>query len=378
MIDIKKYRQEFPYLDSETVYFDHAAVTPLCNRVRIYMDKYIRQAQGEKIENWFDTMEMAQAAREKFSRLINSPDHRVAMVKNTTDGMILLARGLKWEEGDRIILHRMEFPSNVYPWWDLQPFGVKLDFLDSDLGVVTTADLHKVVTKRTRLVAVSWVQYFSGYRNNIRALADWCHERDILLAVDVMQGLGAIQFDISEQRPDFIATGTAKWLCGLQGVGFIYLTQELQDMLHPPHMGWQGRSDLLDFHNYSQPLKPDASRYEFSTPNSVGVWGVNGSLDLLLDAGPEAIEQRILELSDYLYRKLIEQNYRIISDRHADAKSGIIVVSHQRSEYNQRVFERLQSRDFHISYRNGNLRVSPHFYNTKAEIDSFISAMANL
>ncbi|MBC8402445.1 MAG: aminotransferase class V-fold PLP-dependent enzyme, partial [Candidatus Marinimicrobia bacterium] len=116
MNNLEKYRSEFPHTEQDMVYFNHAAVSPMNNRVKAELEAYIRQAQGEKIENWFDTMDLAVVAREKFGQLINAPKERIAAVRNTSDGMILLARGLKWEPGDRIILHKMEFPSNVYPW----------------------------------------------------------------------------------------------------------------------------------------------------------------------------------------------------------------------------------------------------------------------
>ncbi len=378
MSNLTDYRNEFPHTEMDMVYLDHAAVSPMNNRVKANLDQYIRQAQGEKIENWFDTMDMAIAAREKFGRLINAPMERIAAVRNTTDGLVLLARGLQWEPGDRIILHKMEFPSNVYPWWDLQPYGVELDFIESGLGRVTPADLDELVTDRTRLVAVSWVQYFSGYKNDIKALADWCHERNILLAVDAMQGLGALQFDQSLAGADFIATGTSKWLLGPQGVGFIYITEELQEKIHPPHLGWQGRESLLDFHKYDQPLKADAARYEFATPFSLGIWGVNGALDVLLEAGPEQIETRIIELTDYLVRQLVTRNYRIISDRREGVKSGILFASNPDPARNQQIFEILRQRQIFISFRNGNLRIAPHFYSTEAELDRLVEAVSYL
>ncbi len=378
MKHLTDYRAEFPHTRQNMVYLDHAAVSPMNNRVKANLEAYIKQAQGEKIENWFDTMDMAEAARDKFGKLINAPKERIAAVRNTTDGMIMLARGLKWEKGDRIILHKMEFPSNVYPWWDLQPFGVELDFLTTELGVVTPEALEEVVTDRTRLVAVSWVQYFSGYKNDIVALAEWCHARDILLAVDVMQGLGALQFDNEIAKADFIATGTAKWLMGPQGVGFVYLTEELQGRIHPPHLGWQGRDSLMDFHNYDQPLKADASRYEFATPFSLGIWGVNGALDLLLEAGQPAIENRIIELTDYLTKQLITRNYRIVSSRSECVKSGILIASNPDPERNQQVYDYLQKKDIHLSYRNGNLRISPHFYNTEAELEKLVEVVSYL
>ncbi len=375
-MDVRRFREDFPHLKFEGIYFDHAAVSPLNRRSRQQVDTFLNQAQGEKINNYLDTMERAAAVREKIGQLISAPSERIALVRNTTDGLILLARGLKWSSGDRIILHRREFPSNVYPWWDLQPYGVEIDFIDMPDGRVTPADLDSVVTPKTRLLAISWVQYFNGYRNSIADLVTWCHKRGILVAVDAMQGLGHLKMDVEAMGFDFMATGTAKWLLGPQGLGFIYVTEELQERLHPPHLGWQSRETIWDFHQYDQPLKANANRYEFATPFSLGIWWFSGSLDLLLDAGPEAIEKRVLALADRLAAGLARLGLTIISKRDSPSeKSGIVTVSLPDKDQNQDLFDNLVAQGFRLSIRNNLLRISPHFYNLESEVDQFIDAI---
>ncbi|MFQ6614486.1 MAG: aminotransferase class V-fold PLP-dependent enzyme [Fidelibacterota bacterium] len=368
-MDLHHFRKDFPHLEQAGIYFDHAAVSPLNRRSRLLMDTYLDQAQGEKINNYVETLETVETVRERIGRLISAPPPRVALVRNTSDGLILLARGLKWNSGDRIILHRREFPSNVYPWWELQPQGVKLDFIDTPDGRVTPEDLEP-------LVAVSWVQYFNGYRNSISELVTWCHERNILVAVDAMQGLGHLKMDVSETRLDFLSTGTAKWLLGPQGLGFVYLTEELQERLHPPHLGWQSRETIWDFHNYSQPLKKTAGRYEFATPFSMGIWWFSGSLDILLEADPVEIENRVLELSDYLTAGLRNLGLTLISNREErEHQSGIVAVSLPDKRRNQALFDELGARNIRISLRNDLLRIAPHFYNLEAEVDQFLKAV---
>ncbi|NOZ75423.1 MAG: aminotransferase class V-fold PLP-dependent enzyme [FCB group bacterium] len=375
-MDIRRFRKDFPHLKNTGIYFDHAAVSPLNRRSRALLDTYLNQAQGEKINNYVDTMEMAETVRGKIGQLISASSERIALVRNTTDGLILLARGLQWSSGDRIILHRQEFPSNVYPWWELQPQGVKIDFIDTPDGRVTPADLESVVTPKTRLLAVSWVQYFNGYRNSIADLVSWCHERNILVAVDAMQGLGHLKMDVEAVGFDFMATGTAKWLLGPQGLGFVYITEELQEAIHPPHLGWQSRETIWDFHNYHQPLKKTAGRYEFATPFSMGIWWFSGSLDLLLDAGPEAIEKRVLSLTDRLAEGLAQLGLTIISKReNPSEKSGIITVSLPDRDQNQELYTHLFARGFVVSIRNNLLRIAPHFYNLESEVDRFIEAI---
>jgi selenocysteine lyase/cysteine desulfurase len=377
--DLTRYRQEFPHTRDGILYLDHAAVSPMSHRVRGKIDSYLNQVQREKINNYFDTLSLARDVRTAFARLVHASPERIAIVKNTTDGMLLLARGYPWQPSDRVLLHRLEFPSNVYPWYDLKPFGVAIDFLDTPLGRVTPAVIEPAIQDRTRLVAVSWVQYLSGYRNDLRSLARWCHERGILLAVDAMQGVGALKLDVQATGVDFLAAGSAKWLMGPQGIGFVYLTEDLQSRLHPPHLGWHSRIDFLDFHAYDQPLKPDANRFEFATPFSLGVWGVAGALELLLEAGPEPIERRILALTDTLATGLTELGLELVTDRSTPAvKSGIVTVRHPRPERNREIFQELTAANIFISLRSDCLRFSPHFYNTEEEIATLLARLERL
>ncbi len=374
--NLLSFRSEFSHLDTDLLYLDHAAVSPLNDRSRKKMEQYLKERSESPVNNYMETMRLMGDCRERFARLIQAPVSRIASVKNTTDGFLLLARGYPWKKGDRIILHRREFPSNVYPWYDLKPFGVEIDFLDTPLGRVTPEDLESVVTDRTVLVSLSWVQYLSGFRNSLKPLSDWCHERGIILAVDAMQGLGALGFDQEEWDIDFIASGTAKWLMGIQGIGFIYISEKLQEKIHPPHLGWQSRQSFFDFHNYDQPLKANADRYEFATPASPGVWGTHEALGLLLDAGRDEIETRILHLTDILATRLQESGFSVYSDRSRPAvKSGIVTFSWKDKSRNKILHDVLHRKNIIISYREGYLRVSPHFYNSEAELLRFIDVL---
>jgi len=378
-MNLDKVRSEFPHLKSDQLYFDHAAVAPLCNRSRNYLEQYINVVQSDRINNSEDTHELSDRIRKDFSTLTHTTQDRIAIVKNTTDGLILLARGLSWEKGDNIILYRNEFPSNVYPWYDLKFLGVDVKFIDTQLGRVAPDDLEAIVTKKTKLISVSWVQYSSGYRNDLKVLADWCHERNILLAVDAMQGLGALDLNVKNTGIDFLSTGTAKWLLGPHGIGFIYITEELQNKINPPHLGWHSRRDMMNFHDYDQPLKSDASRFEYATQFSLGIWAFAGAIELLLESGSVEIENRIFELSDYLVCGLNDFGLQVICDRSSRAvKSGIVYVSHPNKNNNEMIHNRLAELRVSISLRNNKLRISPHFYNTRAEIDKFLNIMESI
>lgn len=378
-MNLDKVRSEFPHLQSDQLYFDHATVSPLCNRSKNYLEQYINAVQSARINNSEETQELSDKIRKDFSTLIHATHDRIAIVKNTTDGLILLARGLSWGKGDNIILYRNEFPSNVYPWYDLKFLGVEVKFVDTKLGRVTPNDIKSIVTKKTKLISVSWVQYSSGYRNDLKELADWCHDRNIIIAVDAMQGLGALDLNVEKTGIDFLSTGTAKWLLGPHGIGFVYLTKELQDKLNPPHLGWHSRRDMMNFHDYDQPLKSDASRFEFATQFSFGVWAFAGAIEILLESGSVEIESRIIDLSDYLVNGLNGIGLQVISDRSSRAvKSGIVYVSYPNKNKNEIIHSRLAELRVSISLRNNKLRISPHFYNTHSEIDKFLNIIESI
>ena len=377
MADILKYRSEFPHLNNGHLYLDHAAVSPLNIRSKTAMEQYLNERSGARVNNYHDTLEKMNEVRDRFARILSASSDRLAIVQNTTDGFILLARGYPWKQGDRIVLHRKEFPSNVYPWYDLKPFGVEIDFINSDYGEVSPAQLEKVVTNKTVLVSVSWVQYLSGYRNNIKALSDWCHERGILLAVDAMQGLGSIEYNQNEWQADYISSGTAKWLIGVQGIGLVYISEALQSKIHPPHLGWHSRESFFDFHNYDQALKPYANRYEFATPASPGIWGTNEALGLLLEVGIQNIQDRIMSLTDVVTVGLQSIGFQILSNRAIDnIKSGIVVFTHPDRNKNEQIHTQLREQHVTISLRENILRVSPHFYNSEEEIDKFCTLIS--
>lgn len=374
MIDpgkLKKFRAEFPHLNSEKIYLDHAAVSPMSNRVRNNILEFIEETRDGIINNYSQCQERKEKVRNQIGQLIKSPEDRIAFVRNTSDGMILLARGLNWKKGDRIIIHREEFPSNVYPWWELKHYGVKIDWMDQPLGHITPDDLERIMRPGTRLVAVSWVQYLSGCRNDLKALASWCHDRNIFLAVDGMQGLGALEFNVEESGVDFLSTGTAKWLMGPHGTGFIYISRELQNMIHPPHLGWISREDIMDFHNYDQPLKENASRYEFATESNIGIYGLNGALEMHLEATPGAIEKQIKFLTDHLVSRFLECGFTVYSPRIDGQWSGIVTITAGSDGRNKQLFKALLDRNVHVSFRGGMLRIAPHFYNDLNDMDRF-------
>jgi selenocysteine lyase/cysteine desulfurase len=228
---------------------------------------------------------------------------------------------------------------------------------------------------RTRLVAISYVEFCTGYRNDLDALVELCHDRGTLLSVDGIQGLGALQFDVAQTQVDFLATQSAKWMLGPIGAGFLYVRRDHLPRLDAVMTGWRAVIDRDDYYRYDSPLRATGERFEPGSLNSVGLLGMEAALQLLLSVGMAAIESRILSLTDTLIAGL--QNHRctittpIHDPRH---RSGIVCFRHGMVD-SVVLAEELQKAGVIVSARGDIVRVSPHFFNTEAELEQLLAAL---
>ena len=363
---IEEVRRHFPHT-ADQIYINHAATGPLGTHILQALDAYFAQRHGELIENYFDFMPVIDDTLEKFATIIGARADQVEFVPNTSYGISILAEGLDWKRGDRIAVPACEFPANVFPYINLRDCGVEVDFIAHNEAVFTLEDLERTLTPQTRLVSVSWVQFLSGHTCDLKEIVRLCHDRDILVAVDAIQGLGALQLDVADTGIDFLATGGHKWLMATQGVGFVYVADHLLEEIRP-RAGWlHGPVDWENLFDYELKFHPDARRYRLGTLNSAGIASMNAALKLYLHAGPENCEERILSNVQRLDAGLREAGLKPYGRREDELpQSGII--SYRASDPNA-LFEHLQSRNVISSVRNEVLRFSPTYYNTEEEMD---------
>ena len=375
---LASYRSLFPYIHEGLIYLNHAAASPLSTRVVEAMQRHLTERSVGPIDTYFKDLESVIGLRSSVARLVNaeSPD-RIAFVGNTSDGLNILASGLPWKSGDRILLNDMEFPANVYPYLNLQHRGVTIDTVPCPDGRLTPERVAESLRPTTRAVAISAVQFFTGFRADLAAIGDLCRSRQVLLLVDGIQAVGAVRIDVQAMKIDGMASGAQKWMMAPHGTGFLYLSERLQDMLHQQFLGWLSVNDPWNFRNYGQPLAPSARRYEGGTLNYPGLMGMRASVDTLLEAGMDVVEGRIMALTDHAIHRLEEiPGWTIVSPKDPPCRSGIVTVRPGSPEDAKRVFEEALKRKVVISLREGLLRFSPHFYNTEDEIDEALARMA--
>jgi cysteine desulfurase/selenocysteine lyase len=366
-------REEFP-ITRNFNFQNHAAVGPVCRRAAQAARRYLDHAEANAYLGG-EFYKRADHVRQLAAQLINANPDEVTFVKNTSEGLNFVANGLNWNTGDNIVTTNVEFPANIYPWQALAPRGVKLNMVMEDGGRIPLDTLIEAINTRTRLVAISSVQFASGYRTDLASLGEYCQKKGVLLCVDAIQSLGAMPIDVRGMHVDFLSADGHKWLCAPEGLGIFYVSKELQGHLRPSCVGWASVKGWRDFSRYHLAYRDDIRRYDSGAYNLAGVYALGGAIEMILGIGMERITARIIALTDRLVAGLRDKGYRVVSSRAPAEASGIVAFTSDVHDHDE-VQQHLQAEHrIVISVRNGRLRASPHFYNSEKEIDRLIEVL---
>ena len=308
------------------------------------------------------------------ARLLGAPKEEVAHVANTTAGINLVAEGYPWRSGDNVVFPANEFPSNQYPWMNLAARGVVARRVECPDGRIDWDKMAEACDNRTRIIALSWVGYSTGYRVDLDEAVQFAHERGAHLFVDAIQGLGVFPLDVERTPIDFLAADGHKWLLGPEGAGLFYLRREHLDLLRPINLGWHSVAHSSDYTRIELNLRASAARYEGGTWNMPGILGLGGSLELLLEHGASAIGARILQVTDQICERLTRLGATIASDRNPRHASGIISFTLPGVDPNT-VRRQCLDRGVVLNNRAGKIRVSAHAYNDEADAERLIASL---
>jgi selenocysteine lyase/cysteine desulfurase len=309
--------------------------------------------------------------REAFGTLLHCDPLEIAFVKNTSEGIGIVAEGYPWQPGDNVVTSTDEYPANIYPWLNLATRGVEVRRVPSRQGRIMLDDLREAIDSRTRILTLSWVEFATGFRNDLDAVGELCREKGVLFFVDAIQGLGVLPLDVSKTPIDFLAADGHKWLLGPEGAGIFWIRRELIERLRPVGVGWHSVVGAWDFSTIDFRLKPDAGRWESGTLNIAGIVGLGASLDMLLTLGVLECARRIRELTDRLCHKIPATGGTIFSSRAGEEWSGIVSITLPHGDP-AAIAKSLRKQGVAVNHRAGRLRVSPHAYNTFDEIDRLI------
>lgn len=371
------FRAQMP-VSRRWAYFDHAAVAPLPEPARLAITHWLHEATEEGDVGWPRWAKRVEEVRHTAARMIGADTAEIALLPNTTAGINLVAEGFPWQPGDNVVTLANEFPSNIYPWMNLAARGVETRLIPVDAGRVDLDRLAASLDGRTRIVSVSWVGYASGWRINPGDVAELAHRHGALFFLDAIQGLGVFPLDVRQAGVDFLAADGHKWLLGPEGAGIFFVGREHLARLRPLGVGWHSVAQGTDFSRVELNLRADAARYEGGSQNMAGMIGLGASLDLLASSGHSSqsspIAQRALEIADYAVQRLQAVGCQLFSPHAGDNRSSIVTWD-MPGQSPAKIREALLAAGVVTSCRGGGVRISPHTYNTPAEIDLLVDVL---
>lgn len=362
---LESYRDEFP-VTNNYVYLDHAGVAPVSLRVKRAVEEFVSEATEFGAFNYTSWTKRVDGIRKKSSALIGAKPEEVAFVKNTSHGISIVAQGLDWKEGDNLIVYENEFPSNIYPWLNLKKRGIEIRFVPSRNERILIEDIEGLIDSRTRLVAISSVQFSSGFRIDLKSLGELCKRKGVLFFVDAIQSLGAVPMDVEEFQIDVLAADGHKWLLSPEGAGIFYCRIEIAERINPILIGWKSVLNEFDYDDIDFRLKTSALKFEEGSLSFIGIFALGAAVDFLLEVGINRIENRVLELGYLIIKEAEKRDFRVRTPMKREERAGIVSIAKNFDPIG--VKDKLRDDGILVNVRGGAIRVSPHFYNTEQDV----------
>lgn len=369
---------QFPQTAS-LCYLNHAAMGPWPLKTIDAVNAFAQENMASGAKYYDRWLKVEKSLRGGLANLINAPSiDDIALLKNTSEGLSVIAYGLDWQAGDEILLLEQEFPSNRIVWESLKPHGVTVKVIERNSDESAESLLIKNSTERTRLITVSSVQYASGLRLDLQQVSRHCQDSNILLCVDAIQSLGALPFDLAQTPADFVVADGHKWLLGPEGIALFYCAAKHRHTLKLHQYGWHMVKALGDYDRMDWEVADNARRFECGSPNMLGIHALNASIAVLLEAGMDAVSQQVLNHTRYLIEGLLGiEGISMLSVTDKGRHGGIVTFSHPKVE-SERLYSALRAANIICAHRGGGVRFSPHFYNTARQLDYALETVQSI
>jgi selenocysteine lyase/cysteine desulfurase len=369
-MDTARARDAFP-ATTNMVCYNHAGIAPLPRAALAAQQAFLEDRAAHGSKNYFAWIRAVEETRALAASLMEAKPGEIAFTGNTSMGLSLVAAGLPWRHGDRVVVSAPDFPSVIYPWLNLARLGVNVDYLERVDGRISLEAAARALDAPTKMLVVASVDYATGAAADLAGLGALCRERDVLYCLDAVQSLGVLPLNVKQTGAHFAAAGTHKWLCGPMGLGLVYVAEETADLLHTPVAGWKS---VIDEENFSLhfDLKTEAARLEPGTLDVGAIMALGASLTLLLDTGIPVIRQQVFSHIDALSSELTKRGLAIASPTDPAERSGIVCFEHPNPEG---LFHHCLDHNVALSLRSERLRLSPHFYADQSDIDRFLAVL---
>jgi selenocysteine lyase/cysteine desulfurase len=363
------YREQFP-VTRELIYLNHAAVSPLCRPAAEAIKGLADDVSRFGALHWDKWMECYEGLRSAAARLIHASPREIAIVKNTSEGIATVAEGMDWRPGDRVVMFEEEFPANYYPWMRLKRRGVRV----SSLSIYDPIEKIADAVSGARLLAISFVNYLSGHRVDLQAIGEICRQHGCFFFVDAIQGLGAFPLDVEACNIDALAADGHKWLLGPEGNGILYVRRRWLDTIQPVEFGYTNTARYADYGARDMTLRADAARYECGTLNTAGCYGLRAAIEFLLDVGIDNIAGELLAITEQLAAGARRKGYESMRNWRPESASGIVTVRHPSID-SRVIVSGLKRQRILAAPRQGWVRMAPHFYVSREDIEQVIDAL---
>ncbi|KZY83873.1 hypothetical protein A3740_22835, partial [Oleiphilus sp. HI0068] len=350
---------QFPQ-DKELCYLNHAAVSPWPACTELAVARFAKENVYSGAQHYPQWLQVEQELRERLAKLIGlSSTHEIALAKNTSEALSMIAYGIEWQAGDEVIISNQEFPSNRIVWESLSQFGVTVNVADIDKQDPVQA-IQQLISPKTRLVSISSVQYASGITIDLPSLSQLCKAEQCLLCVDAIQSLGALPFDQTLIDADFIVADGHKWMMAAEGLALFYVKGIHIETLKINQFGWHMIEQRGNYDSPEWTPAKDAKRFECGSPNMLGVQALNASLGLLLDIGIDNIHQAICERTNYLKAQLqtIDDLCFISPENKNQARQSGNICFRIEGKDSTELYQTLMSRKVICANRGGGIRFS--------------------
>lgn len=372
-------RKLFP-VTSTCIYLDsaHYSQYSLETRRRLinFIDEYTFTNKNLSLFNF----RMSEVLKKKCAALISADTNDIIITGSTTHGLNIFATGVELKKGDCVAYANSEFPAVVYPWLNQEKMhGIKNIMIPSENGKIKIEDIERIIKdNKVKVLTISSVG-FLGFRSDLKSINNICKNNNCYLVVDAIQSAGVCPINVKDIGLDFFSAGSQKWLMAPAGIGFAYISPSIKDKVHPTYVATSSvEYDFTNFLDYKLNFRKDGGAYENSTPNTLGMIGLDSSIDLFLKLGVENIFNHILNLQNIFIEEMDGTEYIIESDLNPVHRSNILIFSHSDFGKNPKIQKDLENENIFIALREGFLRLSAHFFNNEDDIFALTSALKKL
>ncbi len=356
------------------IYCNNSAVAPIPVSTQNLITKFLQEYSHYGSLNYPEWINKVEKIRENFAKFLNASKDEIAFVKNTSTGLSIIANGIKWNKGDEIIILEKEFPANIYPWLNLKKQGVKINILPERNYKYDYNELLTLITNKTRLIALSFIEYSTGFKHDLEYIGKICREKDIIFVVDAIQGMGVFPIDVRKMNISVLCADGHKWMCSPEGCGIFYIEKSLIPKVEPVLIGWNTVKNASNYDKIEFTVKENAQKYEEGSLNLLGIFALGNMLNIINKISINYITQKVLKLSYLLFSKVDRNKYKILSPKDDKYRSSIVTIKPMHKNVYD-IYKILEKNSIFCSVRRNALRFSIHFYNDEEEINKVVNIL---